>query len=452
MRMQKLALASSLVAIPVLVLGGRTVAQEGLAASLTIGERLRVVNETGPDRDGDDGTSAVTTLDFNLTSQTNTQTLGLSLNTALPLYLDGGPDDDNFEFEDPDARLNYSIESKNALLGVNAIYRRTDVGDGIFFDEDLNQDVVTGGGTRTLFSFAPSLIVGRDGPVTSEFGYRYVSDTFSETADSSDSNTNAANARISFRISPVLDTFVFARYSEEEREGTTQTDRITSAYGVGASYALNPVTNIRASFSFDDDETVDQAGNVVSSNDGLGFEFDLQRARPNGTYRLSLSREETINGTRYNTSLGRNIELPRGILDASLGLSKNDGESVEPLFNISLSRAVSETSQLNFRFSQSASINDADNNVIRTRASVDYTYQINTLSNLSAGLQFADDNETGAGAIDERTLSVNLNYNYALGQEWDMVSGVSFRNEKSTGSLDSRTSTVFVGLQKRFDW
>ena len=140
------------------------------------------------------------------------------------------------------------------------------------------------------------------------------------------------------------------------------------------------------------------------------------------------------------------------VLDASLGLSKNDGESVEPLFNISLYRAVSETSQLNFRFSQSASINDADNNVIRTRASVDYTYQINTLSNLSAGLQFADDNETGAGAIDERTLSVNLNYNYALGQEWDMGSGGSCRNEKSTGSLDSTTSTVFVGLQKRFDW
>lgn len=456
MRAGKLAFVSTISAILISALGRPALAQDqdGLSLSFTLGERLRSVSETGPDPDQDDGTSLVTSLGFELSSTTRTQTFDLNIDTTLPLSLGGGSDDDDdFEFEDPTIRLSYALENRNSLLTFDASFRRRDVGDTTFLGDTDDLAVTTGGGARTITTFAPRLILNREGPVTAELGYRYTTDTYSGADPSiADTTTQALDSRVTFRLSLVADAFVFARHTTLKREAPTNTDRVTTAYGVGADYALSEVTNVSASISYDTVETTDTTGAVLQKTDGLGFDISLNYTRSNGTYRLNLRSTETVNGARHQITAGRNLEMPRGTADASLGLVKNEGESVEPVVNLTFSGDISETSRINLLLSQSASTDDDDNNVIRSRMNLGYSYEINTRSSLSAGLQVANDNETGAGAIDQTTISTNVSYNYALGQEWDLVSGISYRKEKRDSGADNTRRTLFIGLEKRFDW
>lgn len=455
MQATKLATASLLLAAIILPPIGAAIAQEagGTNAFLTIGQRFRSITESGPDQNGDDGTSTVTTLSFGVSSETRSQRLALTANTGLAYYFDGTRADteDNPDFEDPSVRLAYSKENRAAILSLISTYRERDVGDGFFFDEELDQNVATGSGTRTILTFAPSLVLGRGGPVTTTLRYRFVSDEFSGADPrENDATTQSFQGRMAFRLSPVMNAFVFARYNERDIEDGN--DRITSSIGVGANYTINPVTRVTASVEYDDNETKNDDGETINSNDGIGFSVGLTNQRVTGAYRLNTSVNETINGTRFNLRGGRSFQIRDGNFDLSLGVSQSEGESLSPVVNVSYTQFINTASRISLNFNQAADINDDDNDVIRTRASVRYSYQINSLSSLSAGLRLATDNEQGSGGSDTTNLSVDLNYNYALGQDWDLVSGVSFRTEQREDADDNNTGTVFVGLQKRFDW
>lgn len=448
MQAKKAGMIGILIAAPVFIPITRTMAEEGLRANFTFGERLRYVGEEGFASPQNEGTSLVTTLGFGLLSESSNQVLSLNLGTDIPFYAsDNDSFNSTFTFEDPFARLGYTIQNRSSLLALNTSYRRTDVGTSNFFDETINEDVVTGGGKRELYSFNTDLTLGQDGPVTTNLGYRYLRSEYDQADPSlSDSTTQSVDGRVDFRISPLASIFVFGDWRQEDRDLASQSDRTTTSAGIGTRYEITPVTSATAQVSYDTDES------DTNSNDGIGFRAGLDRALSNGSLGFDISGTETLTGFRQEASVGRNYNLPRGSFAFSLGVVKDEGTSIEPLANLSLSLGLTETSQFTVNLSQRPDFDDDDIDVIRTRLSIGYDLEINSLSSLSADIRLANDNRFGTTAADSRSVLASLSYNRAVGNDWDLVSGLSYEADQNANQLDTNTTTFFVGIERSFDF
>ncbi|MBW4710769.1 hypothetical protein KX928_23510 [Roseobacter sp. YSTF-M11] len=450
MQAKKAVLVGTLVAVPVLTPIGRPLAEEALRATLKVGERIEHVSESGFTRPRDDGTRAITQLDFGLTSETSNQRLSLSLGTGIALDFSNTSDRDTLD--DPSANLTYAIENRSTVLTFDTSYRRADVGESNFFDELANENVVVDEGTRTTVSARTGLILGQDGPVTGDFDYFYLRSTFSDTIDPSrsDETVNSLNGRVTFRLSPVASAFVFANWRERDQDLATASDRTTQAIGIGGSYDISSVTSVNAQISYDEDETVSSIQST--STDGLGYSLGLTRVVPNGSYDVNFSSTETVNGARHQATVGRSLDLKRGLLSFSVGVVDFEGASTEPLANLGLNYELTATSQFNVNLSQTPTINNDDSSTINTRLNIDYRQDLNALSYLSAGLLVASSNEVGPGAVDDSVIEASLTYGRAVGDDWDLISGISYETDRSDNRADRNTRTIFIGLEKTFDF
>lgn len=437
-----------LIAAPLSVPFTGLLAQEGRQASLTVGERLRYVNEEGFINPQNEGFSLVTTLDYTYRSETPSDTLTFDLGTAIPLYAeDNNNFNSTFVFEDPYARIGYIRENRASALAFNASVRRTDVGLSNFFDETIDEDVVVGGGKRELYAAGVRLTFGRETPVQTQLGYSYLDSKFIDAAPQNvDTTTQTIDGRVDFRLSSVATVFAFAAWREEDRDRALNPTRTTTSYGLGTNYILSSVTDATFQLSYDTDE------DGLTRNEGLGFRFGIGRARPNGTLRLDVSGVETIDGFRQEASVGRSYDLKAGGFGFTLGAVKDEGTSVEPLLNLFWNRDINETSRIDVALGQEPDFDNLDRSVIRTRLSIAYRYDINSISSLSANFQVANDNRFGTDANDTRSAIASLSYTRDVGQDWDLVSGISYETEQRNIGNDLTTSTVFVGLERRFDF
>lgn len=425
---------------------GRTLAQ-GLNTSFTIGERIDGVRTSGSATDDDEGISAVTDLGFSISSETLTQRLEFSGSGNIPLFLDTDDDRSTFSLDDPSLSLSYKRENSSTLLSLDTSYRESDLGVSNFFDEALDQDVATGGGTRTLLSLRAGLTLGRDAPVTATFNYRFLDSTFSDADPSlDDSETQSFDGRLNLELSPVASVFVFGEAQVED--SASDADTTTSSVGAGLEYSLSSVTDMTVQVSYDRNET--EGGLNDQSQNGLGFDITWLRAVPNGTYRLNASTRETIDGTRNSATLGRALDFQRSSLDMSFGLSKTGGQDVEPMVNFELSYALTPTSDLSASLSQTAAIDQNAQSTVRTRLNVNYTHLPNEFSSLVASLLLASDDSSGATNDSSRTTQVSLQYNYALVREWDLVTSITLEHEDTTD--DSTTRTISIGLERTFNF
>jgi hypothetical protein len=448
MQVYKKGLIGIVIAAPLAVPITGLLAQEGKQASFTIGERLRYVNEEGFSTPQNEGFSLVTTLAYAYQVQNANQTFTFDTGTSVPLYAqDNNNFNSTFVLEDPFARVGYILENRTSALAFNASYRRSDVGLSNFFDETIDEDVVTGGGKRDIYATGVRLTFGRETPVSTQLGYAYLRSEFTDADPSlDDSTTQIIDGRVDFRLSPVASVFVFADWREEDRDRLINPTRTTTSYGIGTTYALSSVTDVTARLSYDTDE------DDLTSNEGLGFGFGLARAVSDGTWRLDASGTETIDGFRQQISGGRSYDLKTGGFGYTIGAVKDEGTSIEPLVNLFWNQEISDTSRFNVILGQNPSFDDDDNSVIRTRLAIGYQYDINSISSLSADFRVANDNRFGSDATDSRSAIASLSYNRAVGGNWDLVSGISYETEQRDNRQDLNTSTIFVGIERTFDF
>lgn len=452
MQIKKTAVLGSIITGGLLFPVVQPLAQEGIRATLELGQRIETVEESGFTTPQDEGTRTLTTIDFGLTSETSNQRLDLSLNTAIAVEL-GSNDSTTDTVDDPSARLSYDVENRNSQLSFYTAYRRGDVGASNFFDELLGENVIVDGGKRTTFSVGSDLSFGRESPVTTTLGYAYLRSTFSDLPDSStqsDSTTNRVEARVTFRLSPVASVFVFGRWRENDQDLATAVDQTTQSFGIGSEYDISPVTRITAQVSYDREDS--ESSISSNSNSGSGFALGITRTAPRGIYSADLSQEQTINGAQYQLLFGRSIELQRGDLRFSLGGVKRDGLSADPLANLSLSYELTPLSNINITLDQRASVDDNDVSTINSRLNVNYNYTLNALSSLSAGLQIAEVRASDIDGSDESDITASLTYRRELGADWDLISGLRYESSRSENAEDRDTSTLFVGLAKTFDF
>lgn len=450
-------------ALPAVALSvGVPLAQDGAAngggsfiGQLTIGQRLGYDSDSGTTSDTDDDIFTETTLGLQLTSETRSQRLEFSLDGALRYAFGGGGDNDRFDVEDPRAQLTYALESRRSRLSFDASYQRSDVDDTAFLLDPLDpeSDVITGEGNRTRLGLGTTLELGRDGPLSTQLNHFYGETRFSGTTDPSlvDTRTRELGLRLRYALQPGVSLSLFANQRELDAAGPGSSDRETTRAGLGLDYAITPALRAEAELSYSEIDTDDNAG-VTSSTSGVNASLSLTRDMPNGSLGFSLSEEQTVNGARRQVRLSRNLDYSRGTFGVTLGLSKTDGLDTEPLIQANATYALDPLSQLSLSLSQSSSVNDDNEESINSQLSIGYSRTLNALSSLSANFTLIDRNALTVTGEDQTSTRFDLSHRYELARGFNMVSSYRRSRTERDGSPDTKTTELFLGLEKTFDF
>jgi len=295
------------------------------------------------------------------------------------------------------------------------------------------------------------LTLGRDGPITATLTHGFEKSVYSDTIDPSltDGDTQSVTGRLTFELSPVLTTNIFASWREEDEDGPSATDRTFERLGLGAVYAISPATTFTGELFYEQEDS--RSATAVIETDGIGYALGLTTARPNGSISVNFEEEETLNGMRRQALLGRSYELRRGTLAFSVGATKTDGFSTQALANLSLDYALDPLSRIRIELDQAASVNDDDSEVVNTRLDLSYSRDLTSLSELTAGVSLVDENVLGVGTGDEQSVRFDLSHRYEITRDWDLVSGFEYSAVDEDG-LDRRDrSTLFLGIERSFD-
>ncbi len=435
---------------PLLLSGGLIWAQDagGIRATFDISQRLEYVEEDGFTVGSDEGLRSVTGLGFALSSETRGQRLTFSGSTNVAQNLTNGG---GVEFEDTLVALDYARSSRNSELTFGLTYRRDEV-DDLAFDTDLllDDDITSGDGQREVFGATTGLTLGREGPITTTLTHAYEKSVYSDTIDPSlnDSDTQSVTGRLSFQVSPVLTTDIFASWRDVDEDGPTALDRTFRRAGIGAVYDISPATTLRGELFYEDESS--ESATVTEAN-GLGYALSLTNDRPNGEIRVSFEEEQTINGTRREALIGRSYELRRGTLSFAVGATRTEGFSTQSLANVAFDFQIDPLSTIRMELDQTAAVNDDDSEVVNTRFDMSYTRSISSLSDISASIALVDENVIGDALGDEQSVRFDLTHRYELTRDWDLVSGFEYSSVDEDTSERRDRSTVFLGIERSFD-
>ena len=418
----------------------------GLNATLDISQLFENVREEGLVGGDPSSFRSVTALAFGISSQTRSQRLAFGLSTGLAASFD---DDSDLTFENNVATLDYSRNSRNAELTFGARYRRDNIDDLVFDDTLADEDITTGVGQREVLTVNSGIVVGRTAKVTTTVTHLYETSEFFDTLDPSlnDSETQQLDARVSFQLSPVLTTDVFALWRQIDEQGTGATDRDLAELGTSAGYRIDPVTTLTAELSYREEES---RSATVSQVEGWNYGLNLVRGRSNGDVFVDFNQQEALTGTRRQISAGQNLTFARGALGYSLGVSRTEGYDAQVLAGLSFEYATDRNSTASISLTQEAAVNGDDREVVNSRFALSYARELSPVAGISVGFDLADENVLDAGIADERTYEFDLTFDYDLARDWTLTSGFEYALVRLDGAADRTRSTVFAGLRKSF--
>lgn len=435
---------------PLLLSGGFIWAQDagGIQATFDFSQRFEYTEEDGITVGSDEGLRTITGLGFTLSSESRSQRLAFSGFTNVAKNLTNS---DGVEFEDTVVALDYARFSRNSELTFGLTYRRDEV-DDLAFDTELllDDDITSGDGQREIFGVATGLTLGREGPITATLTQAYERSVYSDTIDPSlnDSDTRSATGRLSFQVSPVLTTDIFAAWTEVDEDGPTALDRRFWRAGVGAVYDISPATTLRGELFYEDESSEDDE---LTEENGIGYALSVTTDRPNGEISLSFEEEQTINGTRREALIGRSYDLRRGSLSFAVGATRTEGFSTQSLANVAFDFQIDPLSTIRMELDQTAGVNDDDSEVVNTRFDMSYTRNISSLSDISASIALVDENVIGTGLGDEQSVRFDLTHRYEITRDWNLVSGFEFSSVDEDTSERRDRSTLFLGIERSFD-
>jgi hypothetical protein len=427
---------------------GGLAAQEvgGLNVTFDVSQNLESRREEG--FIGSDGSSfrSVTGLAFGLSSETRSQSIDLGLSSALAATFG---DEDDLALENNQATLDYTRSSRDSALSFGARYRRDEVDDLVFDSTLADEDITTGEGAREVLTLNTGLVLGREARVTGTFNHVYETSVFYDTFDPTlnDSDTQGLDARISFQLTRAFSADVFATWREINEQGLGATDRETRRTGISASYAISPITTVSGEIAYGEEES---RSATVLETDGLNYGLSLVRSRPNGAVNLNYSQEEALTGTRRQLIAGQDLELERGDLGYSFGVTETEGFDAQFLANLTFDFELDRNSSTRIELSQDGTINGDDQEVVNSRLNLSYTRELTRVSQVSANFALVDEDVLVAGAADQRSIEFGVTYSHALAEDWGVTSGYEYSSVRLDGAPDRDRRTVFVGLQKSF--
>ncbi|MDI3338666.1 hypothetical protein QKW60_19825 [Defluviimonas aestuarii] len=466
----KIAVIAALTTIlPTAALSQQGGAAGGLQVDIGVNSRL-TVDDNFTLRPGSTGTSTIfdNKLTFGLSSTTGTQQFRLN-GSGIFRYADI-PGRTISGFEDPNLRLRYKIENSNSRLTVSGNYRSV---DREFLDpfaveqeeEAFNAtnslinpgapELDTDGGTRTTRNAAVRYETGLNAPLGFSFGMSHDEQEYSGLVIVNprlfDTRTDRINATATAKLSPVTTLRFNAGLTRYEADDSVQTERETVDYSVGLTQDINPVLVLDAQIGWTDVDTDTTGGS--SNRSGTNGSLKLSKTLSRGSIFAALDSSLNQNGTRTSLRFGRDLQLPNGNLSASLGLTRT------PQGNTDYNAAVTydhtlKSSNITVALKRDVSTNNIDEEILDTRLTVGYGYQIDAVSSLNLSMNYGRTESADAlSGIPTRTrATLSAAYSRALTQDWNMTGGVTWRRKTDDTAGDATSNSVFLSLDRNFSF
>ncbi|WP_413873714.1 hypothetical protein [Albidovulum sp.] len=434
-------------------------AKAGLQIDIGVSSTLKVddnfqLQPTSP------GTSTILDngLTFGLSSVTGVQ--DLSLTGSGVLRYGDIPGRSLSGFEDPTVRLRYRLDGVNSQFTLTGRYRHV---DREFLDpfqieqEETNAGAFyAGGGTMTVRNAGLSFVTGINDPVTFTLGLAHDEKDYDATALAANARlfgnkTDSANATVALKLSPVTSLRFNADFAHYTAEDTPQTDRTTTDYSIGVVQDINPVLVLDAQIGFTEVETDTTTG--TQHRDGVSGAATLTQTLANGTAFVGVDSTVNQNGTRESFRFGRSLQLPLGTFSASLGGTHSPSGNTYAIATLAYDRQL-RSSNIAVSLNRAVSTNNVNEDVLDTRLTVAYGYEINNNSRLDFSANWGRSESAGIGNAPtiERT-SLRAAYSYDLTQDWALTGGVLLRHRSdSSAPGDAQSNSVFLTLGRTFSY
>ena len=227
-------------------------------------------------------------------------------------------------------------------------------------------------------------------------------------------------------------------------------DRETTGIGAQLNLVVTPISTVNMSLSYD---KIERSGTQTGANSGLSGGSGWSREMPNGTLGLSYRSDVASNqdGRRSVLTLSRSLDLPRGALSAQVGLTGAGSLGTNPLVSLSYNHEF-PTAALGISVSQSLTTDNNNNEEINTTLRANYNREINDMSSFGLSGSVFDSNELSATGNDAQRIDLSVTYRHDLPRDFGLVGGITHSRSSEDGRSDRSSNTVFVGLQRSFDW
>jgi hypothetical protein len=419
-------------------------------------QRLEYSDNPDLEDDGESDFFGRTLLGFGLESLTKVQRFALNFGTEIEAFRDDEGSDSNSDLDATNSFVNlrYDRNTRNALIGLGLDYREADTSSDITDDElDADGNVIRqDSGTRKTSVFRLNGEVGREAPIGARYNWTYTEINYSDTddADLSDQTRNDVQGQLDFRISPKVTVFALARYEDLDTQGNG-TDREETEISLGADLVVNRVLTANVSLGYTE---IDRSGDQIATDDGISGGVGLTLARPDGSWGVAFRSdpETNDNGRRSSLTVSRTRELSDGNLIYSFGVTgAGDVIGRDPIFNISYTEAL-PSGQVSFGLSQNVSTDDDNDERVNTALRANYDHRINSISSVGVGLSVFDNSQISGDGDDAQRVNFDLTYRHDLTRDWGLVGGYSYSLSTEDGRDDRSRNTLFVGLQRSFNW
>lgn len=409
-------------------------------ARLTIGQQLALDN-------GD--LIGVTPIDLQLESNTRGgQTLEFSM--SLPLEQFNPNEDGTISLGDAQARLFYRRGVRNAAFETELSYRESDLDREILFD-DLTNELITVDGGRVADSRARiGYSFGSQAKLGGEIGVLYARRDYSGVVDPDldDSERLEGDLRLYLEPTPQIRARIIGTKTRVDTENGT--DSRSTRVGVGASMQIDKLTNLDAEIAHSEIRRFEEDAETERTS-GPSYRLRLTRSRPLGDWSLGFTSDPGTEGRRENLTLGRDLEMPRYRLNASVGVTRFQ-DNYDPIFQIGYDRNLNELSTVQLTLRR-ASVTDNDGDeAINTDLTTNYTQQIGLRSSLNASIRYRQTEVQTGDREDARSLALDLSFSRAIYSDISLVAGANIIRTKEQDGTRQDDERLYLGLSRSFDW
>ena len=456
--------ASSAIMVAATIAGRATGQNEPGGWQVTGTYGLSVEANDNPTLDPDSlGTDTIFDADFGL------QVLNETTTSALRFDLGGTLRERTLDDEglstglvNPFVTVGYDTEGANSILSFELTYRESDLDDrGLsefdqdFIDNDFDdRDLVVSGGDLRTTSGVLGYEIGREGPFGAEIDYRYFDRRYSDDADPTLNDSTTQNVRLtaSFRPSNTLTFRTFVAQRDYEEDDGDVTDRTTTDVGIGLDYDISPIWRFESDFAY---QEVEEEGLFLGipgerENDGFAYDVTLSREVPNGRYFVSVDQEISTFISQTTLMFGRELELPSGNLSFEIGATDPEFFDTELVGGVRWSYLVPR-GQFDASYERSVVVNDENELRKRDFLRLSYLHEINTVSSLSVGFDYASSEQIGLFPEDPTTdADFTITYRRELNRDWDWSLTYRGRYSEESDGSDATSNAFIAGIDRTF--
>lgn len=422
----------------------------GELAVLTLSQGLRWTDNSGLTPGGSNGAlEAVTSLGLRYDTTTKASRFSASTNAALTYNSDTG----KLDLSDPALRLSLGRSNRDATIDATLSFSQSQVSRSQLGDEFDSSDLSLSTGTLRRGQVGLSGEFGKTRRVGVTYGVTYSARDYSDVTGDNlfDNWSGSAQAGVRMTLTPTMTANLDYTRSRSRTDSPTGNDVDGHRLSARITANIDKATTVNAGLSYGITDRTPTAGGATSTTRGLGYTLAVNRTLRGGSLGAQISGSQTTNGLRTSVSVNRTLTTKTGELALSFGAVQTGSLGWDPLVSLSYTHEL-KRGNFSVDLSQRAVTNSDEQETLQTRVRASYSQTLTRNASLSAGVSVADVRGISGGAADSRRSTFDLSYRHALAQDWDLVGGYSLLHSTRSTRDDVTANTVFVRVEKQFDW